>query len=46
MTSLGFINYGTMFLSAAIFRVASCLRTLEQEKNIGPEASERIQTRA
>jgi len=45
MTSLGFINYGTLFLSAAIFRIARCLQTLKQEKNIGPEASERIQTR-
>ncbi|MEP6568791.1 MAG: glycosyltransferase family 87 protein [Acidobacteriota bacterium] len=29
LTSLGFINYGMLFLSASIFRAASCLRTLE-----------------
>lgn len=39
VTSLGFINYGTLFLSAAIFRAASCLGTLEQEKNLSPAPS-------
>jgi len=28
LTSLGFINYGMLFLSAAIVRAASCLKTL------------------
>jgi hypothetical protein len=32
MTSLGFINYGMLFLSAAIFRAASCLETSAVQK--------------
>jgi hypothetical protein len=33
MTSLGFINYGMLLLSAAIFRAATRLRTLESNEN-------------
>jgi hypothetical protein len=29
LTSVGFINYGMLFLSASIFRAARCLRSLE-----------------
>jgi hypothetical protein len=38
MTSLGFINYGMLFLSAAIFRAANCLETSAAQKDLPPES--------
>ena len=40
MTSIGFINYGMLLLSAAIFRAASCLQTSAAQENLSFEATE------
>jgi hypothetical protein len=36
MTSLGFINYGMLFLSVAIFRAAGCLQTFAPSDDLVP----------
>lgn len=40
LTSLGFITYGMLLLSAAIVRAANCLETLAPQKDLTLEASE------